>query len=71
MRPIVYPTKCCEHHTNQTFHVPHIHPSHTANINHQMYKHLHYYPHTESQVSDVSHQHFNCGPGPMPFMPGR
>ncbi|MBE4910218.1 spore coat protein CotH [Bacillus luteolus] len=68
MAPIVYPTKCnVQHYCNKTV-VPHIHPSHTQHVNHQMYEHVHYYPHTESVVNEVSHQHFNCGPRmPRPF----
>jgi spore coat protein D len=64
---IVHPTKCCTNHNFATTIVPHIHPSHTTTVNHHMFQHKHYFPHTESVVSDVSHQHFNCpGPGPMP-----
>ncbi|MDF0727879.1 CotD family spore coat protein [Cytobacillus sp. S13-E01] len=69
--PIVYPTKCNTQHFCHKTVVPHIHPSHTQNVNHHMYEHVHYYPHTESVANEVSHQHFNCGPGmPHPF-PGR
>lgn len=64
--PIIHPTKCLENDIYQTNVVPHIHPSHTVNQVHNIYKHLHYYPHTESTVSDVAHQHFNCGVGPVP-----
>jgi spore coat protein D len=62
---VVHPTKCCVNHTFSTTVVPHIHPSHTTNVNHQMYQHKHYFPHTESMVNEVSNQHFNC-PGPVP-----
>jgi spore coat protein D len=69
MKPIVHQMKCCTNHMcNETI-VPHVHPSHTTNVNHQMYKHYHYYPHTESMVNEVSNQHFNCGPGFPPGMP--
>ncbi|MBS2969358.1 spore coat protein CotH [Metabacillus sp. KIGAM252] len=65
MPPIVHPTQCCVQNTCSTTAVPHIHPQHTTNVNHQMYQHLHYYPQTQSAVNEVSHQHFNCsGPGP-------
>lgn len=60
--PIVYPTKCCVTHTCQKTIVPHIHPSHTTNVNHHRFDHLHYYPHTQSFANEVSHQHFHCGP---------
>jgi len=65
--PIVYPTKCCVNNTYSTTVVPHIHPTHTTNVHHQMYKHLHYYPQTQSFANETYHQHYNCmGPGPMP-----
>ena len=64
LAPIVYPTKCCVNHTCQETIVPHIHPSHTTNVNHHMFKHLHYYPHTQSAENEVMNQHFNCGPVP-------
>ncbi|MEK5324803.1 CotD family spore coat protein [Aeribacillus sp. FSL M8-0254] len=67
LQPIVHPTKCCVNHSHSTTIVPHIHPIHTTNVNHQMYQHLHYFPHTQSAVNNVSHQHFQCmGPGPFP-----
>ena len=66
---IVHPTKCCTNHSCQNYVVPHIHPSHTTNINHEFYAHQHYYPHTESFANEVNHQHFNAGPGPGP-VPG-
>ncbi|KAA0550184.1 spore coat protein CotH [Bacillus sp. BGMRC 2118] len=65
MAPIVHPTKYCVKHHFQTTIVPHIHPSHTTHVNHHMYQHNHYFPHTESVVNEVSNQHLNC-PGPMP-----
>ncbi|MBD8070184.1 spore coat protein [Bacillus sp. PS06] len=64
LQPIVYPTKCCVNNTFQKTIVPHIHPSHTQNVNHHKYDHLHYYPHTESFANEVSNQHFNCGATP-------
>jgi spore coat protein D len=69
--PIVHPTKCCVQHHHCTTIVPHIHPSHTTNVNHHMYQHNHYFPHTESVVNEVSNQHFTCpgnfpGPGVAP-----
>jgi len=64
MPPVVYPTKCCvNNHFDKTI-VPHIHPSHTTNVNHHKFEHYHYYPHTESVVNEVSNQHFNCGATP-------
>ncbi|MFD2445810.1 CotD family spore coat protein [Bacillus sp. CGMCC 1.16607] len=62
---IVHPTKCCTNHTFANTIVPHIHPSHTTTVNHQNFQHKHYFPHTQSVVGEVTHQHFNCsGPGP-------
>ncbi|WP_096435220.1 spore coat protein [Alteribacter populi] len=62
MPPRVHPTQqqvthsCCE------YIVPEVHPTHTTNVNHHLYKHVHSYPHTASQVDQVSHQHINGGP---------
>lgn len=65
---VIHPPVCCENHTFEQFIVPHIHPTHTANINHQMYKHQHYYPHTQSFAQHVHNQQFFCGGGPRrPF----
>lgn len=66
MRPIIHPPKCCEEHHFSTTIVPHIHPSHTQHVMHHNFQHQHYFPHTESCVNNVSHQHFHCGPGPGP-----
>jgi spore coat protein D len=65
LAPIVHPPICCEQHHFMNYIVPHVHPSHITHVNHQMFQHQHYYPQTESVVSDVSHQHFHCGPGPF------
>jgi spore coat protein D len=71
MPAIVHPTKCCTNHNFSNTVVPHIHPAHTTTVNHHMYQHKHYFPQTQSVVSDVSHQHLNCGPGMAPgFGPG-
>lgn len=70
MKPIVSPTKCCNVHDLETINVPHIHPSHTTYHHHKLYKHLHSYPHTVSNVTDVAHQNYNCGAGmPGPGVP--
>ncbi|KAA0562668.1 CotD family spore coat protein [Rossellomorea aquimaris] len=61
---VMHPTKCCVNQTCNTYEVPHIHPTHTTNVNNVMYQHKHYFPQTQSQVDSVSHQHFNCGGGP-------
>ncbi|WP_035186313.1 spore coat protein [Alteribacter aurantiacus] len=59
----IHPTKqqmthqCCE------YIVPEVHPTHTTNVAHHLYKHIHTYPQTFSQVDQVSHQHFQGGPG--------
>ncbi|ASU98511.1 MULTISPECIES: spore coat protein CotD [Bacillus] len=61
MAPIVHPTHCCEHHTFSKTIVPHIHPQHTTNVNHQHFQHVHYFPHTFSNVDSATHQHFQAG----------
>ena len=48
MAPIVHPPKCCTQHYFQATVVPHIHPSHTTHVNHHLFQHQHYFPHTES-----------------------
>jgi spore coat protein D len=69
LKPIVYPTAHCDTHDCEKFVVPHVHPSHTTHHHHKLFEHVHTYPHTESHVTDVAHQHINCGPhvpmGPM------
>jgi spore coat protein D len=69
--PIVHPTKCCVKNLYSTTEVPHIHPSHTTYVNNQQFQHKHYYPHTDSMVDSVTHQHFNCGPGGPGMAPGQ
>lgn len=64
--PIVHPTNCCVNHTCKNYVVPHIHPQHTTTVNHEFFAHQHYYPQTQSVVNEVTHQHFNAGPGPVP-----
>ncbi|MDQ0271030.1 CotD family spore coat protein [Cytobacillus purgationiresistens] len=61
--PIVHPTKCCVNHTCENVIVPHIHPSHTTNVNHINYQHEHFFPHTESCSTEVTNQQFAEGPG--------
>ncbi|MCY9369445.1 CotD family spore coat protein [Bacillus haynesii] len=74
MAPIVHPTQCCYNHTQSKTVVPHIHPQHTTNVNHQHFQHVHYFPQTQSAVNQASHQHFvSLGAGMMPgpgAMPG-
>lgn len=69
--PIVHPTKCCVNHTFEKTIVPHIHPSHTTTVNHHLFEHQHYFPHTQSAVNEVSNQQFFCSggmpQGPIPF----
>jgi spore coat protein D len=61
---VVHPTKCLVNHTFSTTVVPHIHPVHTTTVNHHNFQHKHYCPQTQSAVSDVTHQQFDCcGPG--------
>ncbi|WP_312889065.1 CotD family spore coat protein [Desertibacillus haloalkaliphilus] len=73
--PVVHPTRYNERHHRCEYIVPEIHPSHTKNITHHHYKHMHSYPHTESFADTVSHQHFHCPPGhppaPRPGFPPR
>jgi spore coat protein D len=65
--PTVYhPTKCCVNHTFSNNVVPHVHPTHTTNVNHINYQHQHYFPQSQSTVNEVTHQHFAAGPGPGP-----
>jgi spore coat protein D len=82
MAPIVHPTKCCVKNTCSETVVPHIHPQHTTTVNHEFYKHQHYFPQTQSFENEVTHQHFNVygqqpgpgygfgGPGPGPGFGG-
>lgn len=63
---VVHPTKCCTNHNFVNNVVPHIHPSHTTNVNHINYDHVHYFPHTQSTVNQVTHQNHFGGPGPVP-----
>ncbi|ALC81374.1 MULTISPECIES: spore coat protein [Bacillus] len=65
MAPIVHPTKHCQNNTFSESVVPHIHPTHVNNVNHHKFNHVHYYPQTQSQSNQVSHQNFNA-PGPYP-----
>ncbi|WP_084157889.1 CotD family spore coat protein [Bacillus manliponensis] len=75
--PIVHPTKHCETHTFSTTVVPHIHPTHTTHVHHQMIKNQHFFPQTHSNVnvvdpSDPGHVGGvwdNVGPQVSPFMP--
>ncbi|EIJ80812.1 CotD family spore coat protein [Bacillus methanolicus] len=49
--------------------VPHIHPSHTINVNKQIFTHKHYFPHTESVVNECYEQHIMCGVPHNPCCP--
>ncbi|MBA4536125.1 spore coat protein CotH [Bacillus aquiflavi] len=66
MPAIVHPTKCCMNHTFSKSIVPHIHPTHTTTVNHHLYEHQHYFPHSYSAANEVSNQHLSCGAGPGP-----
>lgn len=61
---IVHPTKCCVNKTFQNNVVPHIHPTHTTNVNHINFQHQHYFPQTQSTVNQVTNQQFIAAPGP-------
>lgn len=63
---VVHPTKCCVNHTFSNNIVPHIHPSHTTNVHHTNFQHQHHFPHTQSNVNQVTHQHVIAGGGPVP-----
>ncbi|MED4453766.1 CotD family spore coat protein [Metabacillus fastidiosus] len=67
MAPIIHPTKkCCVNTYSETI-VPHIHPQHTTIVNHEHYKHQHYFPQSTSVVNEVTNQHFaSLGPAPFP-----
>ncbi|MGE8204287.1 CotD family spore coat protein [Heyndrickxia sp. NPDC080065] len=68
---VVHPTKCCVKHTQETFIQPHIYPSHTTNVNHEVIAHQNYYPHTESFVNEVSNVNLGPAVGPVPpYGPG-
>jgi spore coat protein D len=68
---IVHPTKCCTQHTYNTVVQPHIHPSHTTNVNHTNIQNQHYFPHTQSAENVSTNQNFNMGPGVAgAYMPG-
>ncbi|GGE56671.1 CotD family spore coat protein [Priestia taiwanensis] len=64
--PIVHPTKCCEEHTFSKTVVPHVHPSHTTFVNHHVFEHKHYFPHSTSCANTVK----NVDAGPGCGMPG-
>lgn len=47
--------------------VPHVHPSHTTNVNKHVFKHQHYFPQTQSTVNECYNQHLVCtGRPPRP-----
>ncbi|AZU63107.1 CotD family spore coat protein [Neobacillus mesonae] len=68
--PIIHPTTNYVNHTFSKTVVPHIHPVHTTTVNHHMFEHKHYCPHTSSCCEEVCNQHVNCcnpcAPGGMP-----
>jgi spore coat protein D len=66
MPPVIHPTKQIVNHTFSTTVVPHIHPVHTTTINHHMFQHKHYCPHSCSSAQECSHQHIDCCKGGMP-----
>jgi spore coat protein D len=70
--PVVHPAKYCETHTFSTTVVPHIHPTHTTLVNHQMIQNQHYFPQTNSAVNQVQQTNVpGYGPGPgVPYGPG-
>ncbi len=58
--PVIHPTTNLVNHTFSTTVVPHIHPVHTTTVNHHMYQHKHYCPHTSSCCEEVCNQHLDC-----------
>lgn len=67
--PVVHPTKFCETHTFSTTVVPHIHPTHSTLVNHQMVQNQHYFPQTQSAVNTVQQTNVP-GFGPIPQVAG-
>ena len=65
--PIVHPTKCCVNHSFSNNVVPHIHPSHTTNVHHTNFDHVHYTTHTQSNVNQVTQQHHFGGQLPAGY----
>ncbi|WP_018660311.1 CotD family spore coat protein [Heyndrickxia acidiproducens] len=65
---VVHPTKCCVTHTHQDFIVPHIFPTHTTHVNHQVYHQQNYFPHTHSFVNETDPGTVTnfCDPGRRP-----
>ncbi|WP_082692963.1 CotD family spore coat protein [Bacillus sp. FJAT-29814] len=58
--PVIHPTQEFVNHTFSTTVVPHIHPVHTTTVNHHLFEHKHYCPHTASCCDEVCNQHINC-----------
>lgn len=56
------PVKQMTEYVGQDVVIPIVHPSHTTQINHTTYKHMHSYPHTQSVVNAVSQEHYCCCP---------
>ncbi|WP_338749592.1 CotD family spore coat protein [Bacillus sp. FJAT-52991] len=66
MPAVVHPPKCCENHMFENIIVPHIHPTHTTNVQHQLFEHQHYFPQTQSFVQNAQYQQQMCGGRPRP-----
>lgn len=65
---VCHPTKHCVNKTFSNNIVPHIWPTHTTNIHHENFQHVNYFPQTQSNVTQVTHQNFiGTGPVPTPF----
>ena len=54
MPPVIHPTQQIVNHTFSTTVVPHIHPIILTTVNHHMYQHKHYCPHTASCVRSAA-----------------
>ncbi|WP_416826700.1 CotD family spore coat protein [Ectobacillus polymachus] len=67
--PVVHPTKHCVTNTFSTTVVPHIHPTHSTLINHQMIQNQHYFPQTQSAYNTVQQTNVP-GYGPSPLVAG-
>ncbi|TYR79974.1 spore coat protein [Priestia megaterium] len=70
MPPIVHPTKCCTQFNSQEVVVPHIHPSHNTLVNQTNFKHVHYFPQTQSVVNQTTNQQFFGGAQQFPTQVG-
>jgi spore coat protein D len=62
----VCPPKCCVNQSFENIIVPVVHPSHTTNVHHTNYQVQHHFPHTQSNVNEVTSNDIGPVPGPPP-----